>query len=59
MAETYRTDHQNVFVVGVDMENRSAEEIARDAAKSISDLMDALVRSRQQADDKLTEKAET
>ena len=41
------------------MENRSAEEIARDAAKSICDLMDALVRARQQTDDKPTEKAVT
>ena len=41
---TYQSkDNPNMFVVGVDMENRSVEDIARDAAMQIIELFDALV----------------
>lgn len=34
-------DNQRIFVIGVDMENRSAEEIARDAVQQIAKITDA------------------
>ena len=41
---TYQSkDNPNMFVVGVDMDNRPAEDIARDAAMQIIGLFDALV----------------
>lgn len=41
---TYQSkDNPNMFVVGVDMDNRPAEDIARDAAMQIAGLFDALV----------------
>ena len=33
----------NIYVLGVDMENRNAKEIARDAATQIVELFDRLV----------------
>lgn len=33
----------NIFVIGVDMENRSPKEIARDAALQIIEITDRLV----------------
>jgi len=35
-------DQSRIFVIGVDMENRSAEDIARDAANQIAALFDRL-----------------
>lgn len=41
---TYQSkDNSNMFVVSVDMDNRPAEDIARDAAMQIIGLFDALV----------------
>ena len=41
---TYQSkDNPNMFVVGVDMDNRPAEDIARDAAMQIIGLFDALI----------------
>ena len=41
---TYQSkDNPNMFVVGVDMDNRLVEDIARDAAMQIIGLFDALV----------------
>ncbi len=41
---TYQSkDNPNMFVVGVDMENRPVEDIAKDAAMQIIGLLDALV----------------
>lgn len=41
---TYQSkDNPNMFVVGVDMNNRLVEDIARDAAMQIIGLFDALV----------------
>lgn len=40
---TYQNkDNPNMFVVGVDMDNRPVEDIARDAAMQIIGLFDAL-----------------
>ena len=34
---------ENIYVIGVDMENRSAEDIAREIALKISDLTNQLI----------------
>ena len=34
---------ENVYVIGVDMENRSAEDIAREMTLKISDLTNQLI----------------
>ena len=34
---------ENVYVIGVDMENRSAEDIAREMALKIADLTNQLI----------------
>lgn len=45
---TYQSkDNPNMFVVGVDMDNRPVEDIARDAAMQIIGLFDALVAGRE------------
>lgn len=36
-------DNQRIFVIGVDMDNRSAEDIARDAALQIAGITDTLI----------------
>ena len=41
-------DNQRLFVIGVDMENRSAEEIARDAVQQIAKITDALIAKQNQ-----------
>lgn len=38
---------QNLYVLGVTMEKRSVEEIARDAAIQIVELLDSLVEEQQ------------
>lgn len=38
-------DGNKLFVVGVDMENRSAEEIAWDAVMQVKSIVDALLAS--------------
>ena len=46
-------DRSRIFVIGVEMENRSAEEIAKDAANLIGAIFDRLVaeqRAREKAD---------
>ena len=43
-------NNQNIFVIKVDMENRSAEDIARDAAKQVGELFDRLVEERKKGD---------
>ena len=41
---TYQSkDNPNMFVIGVDMDNRQVEDIARDATMQIIGLFDALV----------------
>lgn len=41
----------NIFVVDVDMENRSPEDIARDAAMQINALFDRLVKEQKEKND--------
>lgn len=41
-------DNQRIFVIGVDMDNRSAEDIARDAAQQIAKIADALIAKQNQ-----------
>lgn len=36
-------DYHDIYVIGLDMENRAPEEIAKDAAIQIVDLFDKLV----------------
>lgn len=40
--------NNNIYVLGVDMEERSVEEIARDAANQIAELFDRLVAEQEQ-----------
>lgn len=37
----------NIYVLGVDMENRGVEEVARDAATQIVELLDRLVEEQE------------
>ena len=41
----------NIFVIGLDMENRSSEEIAKDAAFQIAAITDSLI-EKQKAETK-------
>jgi hypothetical protein len=40
---------ENIFVVGVDMDNRSAEDIAKEATLKIAEITDQLI-EKQKAD---------
>ena len=46
MGKSYQV-RENVFVLPVDMENRSAEDIARDAVASIIDVCDQVGKQRE------------
>ena len=46
MGKSYQV-RENVFVLPVDMENRSAEDIARDAVASIMDVCDQVGKQRE------------
>ena len=46
MGKSYQV-RENVFVLPIDMENRSAEDIARDAVASIMDVCDKVGRQRE------------
>ena len=46
MGKSFRV-RENVFVLPVDMENRSAEDIARDAVASIMDVCDQVGKQRE------------
>lgn len=53
-------DNQRIFVLGVDMENRSAEDIARDAAQQIAKITDALIaKQNQEKADKLAQEGKS
>ncbi len=39
---------ENVYVIGVDMENRSSEDIAREMALKIADLTNQLIEKQKQ-----------
>ena len=41
----------NIFVIDVDMENRSPEDIARDAALQINALFDRLIKEKKEKND--------
>ena len=47
-------DSNRLFAVEVDMENRSPEDIAKDAALQIGELFDRLVKEQNEKDDKNT-----
>lgn len=50
-----KLDESNrLFAVEVDMENRSPEDIAKDAALQIGELFDRLVKEQKEKDDKNT-----
>ena len=40
--------NSHIYVIGLDMENRSAEDIARDAALRIDSLFDRLIKEQKQ-----------
>lgn len=40
------TTNKNIHIIEVDMENRTPEEIARDAALHIADLFDELIEEK-------------
>ena len=54
MAVRNLDESNRLFVVEVDMENRSPEEIARDAALQIGALFDRLIKEKKEKDDKNT-----
>ena len=45
-------DDSQIYVVGVNMDNRSPEEIAKDAALQIVELFDRIAEERSKKDDK-------
>lgn len=45
----------NLYILNVDMQNRSVEEIARDAAVQIIELFDCLVEEKQKKDNPMCE----
>ena len=47
-------ESNRLFEVEVDMENRSSEEIARDAVMQINALFDRLIKEQQKKDDQNT-----
>ena len=47
-------ESNRLFAVEVDMENRSPEEIARDAVMQINALFDRLIKEQQEKDDQNT-----
>ena len=51
MAVRNLDDSNRVFAVEVDMENRTPEEIAKDAALQIGALFDRLIKEQQEKDD--------
>ena len=54
MAVRNLNESNTLFAVEVDMENRSPEEIAKDAAKQIGALFDRLIKEQKEKDDQNT-----
>ena len=54
MAVKNLNESNTLFAVEVDMENRSPEEIAKDAALQIGALFDRLIKEQQEKDDQNT-----
>lgn len=55
MAVRSLDESNRLFAVEVDMENRSPEEIARDAVMQINALFDRLIKEQQKKDDQNSE----
>ena len=55
MAVRSLDESNRLFAVEVDMENRSSEEIARDAVMQINALFDRLIKEQQEKDDQISE----
>ena len=55
MAVRSLDESNRLFAVEVDMENRSPEEIARDAVMQINALFDRLIKEQQKKDDQNAE----
>jgi hypothetical protein len=55
MAVRSLDESNRLFAVEVDMENRSPEEIARDAVMQINALFDRLIKEQQEKDDQNSE----
>ena len=55
MAVRSLDESNRLFAVEVDMENRSPEEIARDAIMQINALFDRLIKEQQEKDDQNSE----
>ena len=58
MAVKSLDESNRLFAVEVDMENRSPEEIARDAVMQINALFDRLIKEQQEKDDQNSEGSE-
>ena len=54
MAVRSLDESNRLFAVEVDMENRSPEEIARDAVMQINALFDRLIKEQEEKDDQNT-----
>ena len=54
MAVKSLDESNRLFAVEVDMENRSSEEIARDAVMQINALFNRLIKEQQEKDDQNT-----
>ncbi|SDL76623.1 hypothetical protein SAMN04487833_1314 [Sarcina sp. DSM 11001] len=54
MAVRKLEESNRLFAVEVDMENRSPEDIARDAALQINALFDRLIKEQEEKDDQNT-----
>ena len=55
MAVKSLDESNRLFAVEVDMENRTPEEIAKDAALQINALFDRLIKEQQEKDDQNSE----
>ena len=55
MAVRSLDESNRLFAVEVDMENRTPEEIAKDAALQINALFDRLIKEQQEKDDQNSE----
>lgn len=54
MAVRKLDEANRLFAVEINMENRSAEDIARDAVLQINDLFERLIKEQEEKDDKNT-----
>lgn len=49
------TMNKNIFVVGLDMDNRTPEDIGREAALKVNDIVEGLIKEKEQKEEKSDE----